>query len=483
MGRGSTKRVGEGSGDGRPVRQVRQYTPEERRRAVEAFRASGLTQAVFARQWGISHVTLGGWVRKWEEAGPKGLERLAQGPAKRRGRAPLPDLVKAEIEAVQRRFPTFGLKRVRDWLRRFAGVKVSAGSVRKVVAAAGLPRAPAATRRRRRSKPAPRRFERARPGELWQTDITYLQVPWKRGPLYLIAFLDDHSRYVVGHGLFTHQRQEIALEVLEEAMARFGKPKELLSDQGRQFHAWRGRSVFRKLLEREGIQHVLARAHHPETVGKCERFWETLKRELWDRVRPKDLEEARERIRLFVAHYNHFRPHQGIGGEVPADRFFGVREEVRRAVEAGIERNALRLALGEAPRRPVFLVGQIDGQAVSMHGEQGRIVVQTSQGLRKEIEAKDLGVNPERKVRDGNDEGDRHGDDGCGADGAAGGAGDAGGGGGAPAPTGAQAAAVPGAADAQPGAGVVGGGEPRGTAAGAPGGDGGAEHVAGAGEP
>jgi hypothetical protein len=127
----------------------------------------------------------------------------------------------------------------------------------------------------------------------------------------------------------------------------------------------------------------VARAQHPETVGKCERLWASLKRELWDRVAPRDLEEARERIGHYLAHYNHQRPHQSLDGLVPADRFFGVAKEVRAAVEATVAKNALRLALGEAPRRPVFLVGQIDGQSVSVHGEAGRIVVHTPDGAVK----------------------------------------------------------------------------------------------------
>jgi transposase InsO family protein len=491
MGRKKSGRRGEaggGSAAGREGREglkpKRQYTPEERRRAVEAYRSSGLTQGVFARQWGISHVTLGLWARRYEKEGPRGLERLAKGPPRRRGKAPLAEPVKAEIVAVQRRFPTFGLKKVRDWLWRFVGLKVSAGSVRKVVVAAGLPRAPAP--RKRRTLPPPRRFERARPGELWQTDITYLPVPWHKGPLYLIAFLDDFSRYVVGWGLFTHQRQGIALEVLEGAIVRFGRPKEVLSDQGRQFFAWRGKSAFQKLLAREGISHVVARAHHPQTLGKVERLWETVKRELWDRVHPRDLEEARERLKHYFAHYNHFRPHQSLEGQVPADRFFGVREEVRRAIEEGIEKNALRIALGEAPRKPVFLVGQIDGTSVSVHGEQGRVVVQTSQGLRQEFETKDLGINPERTVQDesdeqGDDDESDDDDDPDGDEGVSPGAEP--GPGGPPAPPRPQAAAVPGAPDAGAGAGAVGGGERGGAPAGAPGGGAGARDLAGAGEP
>jgi transposase InsO family protein len=368
----------------------RRWTPEDRRSAVEAYEKSGLTQREFARQWGVSPFTLSVWLRKSRTEGPRGLERLADGPPKRRGKAPLPAALKAAIVEAKRRFPDFGLKKLKAWLWRFGGLKVSRTSVRRVVDAAGLERAPA-PRKRRRAAP-PRRFERSRPGELWQSDITYLHVPWSRRPLYLVAWMDDFSRYVVGWGLYTHQRATIVIETFLEACSRCPKPTEALTDQGRQYYAWRGKSEFTKVLDKEGVKHVVARAQHPETVGKVERLWATIKQELWDRVHPKDIEEARERIRLFIAHHNFHRPHQSLDGHVPADRYFGVQSEVRAAVEATVAKNALRLALGEAPRKPVFLVGQIDGQSVSLHGESGRIVVQTPDGEVKEIATKDLGV-------------------------------------------------------------------------------------------
>lgn len=482
----------------------RHSTPEERRAAVEAFERSGLTQAAFARQWGVSHVTLGKWLQRHAAGGPKALERLAEGPAKRRGRAPLPEALKAAIVAAKREHPGFGLKRLKAWLWRFVGVKVSRSSVKRVVDKAGLERE-AAPRPRRKAKPA-RRFERARPGELWQTDITYLDVPWRRQPLYLIAFLDDHSRYVVGFGLYTHMRQEIALETFGEAASRHGKPQEVLSDQGRQYYAWRGKSAFTRMLEKEGVKHLVARAQHPETVGKCERLWETVKKELWERVHPKDLEEARERLKQFIHHHNHQRPHQSLDGLVPADRYFGVASEVRAAIEKTVAKNALRLALGEAPRRPVFLVGQIDGKSVSVHGESGRIVVGLPDGGVQEIAAKDLGMGSgptAEEVQHGEasegGSGGRGGDvPGGGGDGAAGpgagacgpGAGEPGGG--APGAGGAGAAAAPGPqAHALPGAparagageGAVAGGQRGGAQEGAPGGDDGAQDVAGQDEP
>lgn len=256
-----------------------------------------------------------------------------------------------------------------------------------------------------------------------------------------------------------------------------------LTDQGRQYFAWRGKTEFQKLLAKEGVAHVVARAHHPMTVGKTERYWETLKRELWDRVHPKDLEEARARIKHFVAHHNHQRPHQSLDGLVPADRFFGVASEVRAAVEAEIAKNELRLALCETPRKPVYLVGQIDGKSVSVHGEQGRLVVQTPDGERQEIEAKDLGAIPGRKeVSDERSKQQQR----SGADGADDDVPSRRGGDAEPRATaeaGPEADEVRGApGDAAAGEGPVGGGDAGGAGEGASGGDGDPADVAGQGD-
>ncbi len=149
---------------------------------------------------------------------------------------------------------------MRHFLARFSGVRVSVASVRRIRKAEGLPAESIPAKRKRKPAP-PRRFERAKPGDLWQTGLTYLNVPWSRGPLYLIAYLDDHARYVVGHGLFTHQRADIAVDVFLDACRRFGKPKEVLSDQGRQYFAWRGKCAFQKMLTaKEEVPTLMAHA-------------------------------------------------------------------------------------------------------------------------------------------------------------------------------------------------------------------------------
>ncbi len=369
-------------------RSQRVYTPEQRRQAVEALKKSGQGPEEFARLWGVNPRSLRLWVRKYEKGGPKSLEsRMGRRP----GRKPVAAELREQILGVKQRFPEFGLRKVRDFLARFKGIKASPHKIRRVVKEANLPTTKAPTRRWRK-RPQVRFFERAKPGEMWQSDITSFVLPRHGQRVYLVAFLDDHSRYVVAWKLGLRQTQDFVEEALLEGIQRWGKPKEVLTDQGRQYFAWRGKSDFQKLLEKQGIKHVVSRTHHPQTLGKCERFWETVGQEFWSRAQPQELSEAQEKLAHFVAHFNHFRPHQGIGGSVPADRFFGVENQVRRALEDSLSRNELALAVDETPRKPVFLVGQIGDQSVTLHGERGKLILQTPEGIMQEVAYQDLGM-------------------------------------------------------------------------------------------
>jgi transposase InsO family protein len=371
------------------------YPPEQRRAAVEAFLASGQTLQDFARIWGVSRKIFGIWVKRYRTDGPQALEPRRRGRPRRIDAELAPDAVVGRrlaapirdlIARTKQRFPTFGLKKVAQFLFRFHAVKVSTGGVKRALVDAGLP-PPAPVRKVRRAPPAVRRFERAKAMELWQSDITSFLVGRHRERAYLTVFLDDYSRFVVSFALHLQQKSELVLEALKDGIARFGKPREILTDQGRQYFSWRGKSEFQHLLHREVIRHVVARSHHPQTVGKCERLWETVKSELLDRVDLEDLADARTRLAHFFAHYNHFRPHQGIDGLTPADRFFGVEDALRRMLEQQISKHELALALHAKPPPAVYLFGQIGDEQVALHGERGRVVIQTSGGGPRELDA------------------------------------------------------------------------------------------------
>ncbi len=375
------------------------YSQETRQQAVEAFQKSGLPINEFAKVWKVTPKILEEWVKRYEAEGSKGL--LGSKSRGKRGRPPLPKSVTDRIVAVKKAFPEFGFKRVRGFLGRFRGLHVSVGTVRKSVAAAGLPATPEPAKRH---KKRPRFFERASPGSLWQSDWTSFVMPRNQQRVFLIVFLDDHSRYVVSWGLHLGQRSEHVVEALREGMSRFGKPTEVLTDQGPQYFAWRGTSEFQQFLKREGIRHVVARTHHPQTLGKCERFWGTVAEEFWPRIPPVELPEIRVRFAHFVAHYNHFRPHQGIENLVPADKFFGASSSVRQTLESAFTTNELHLAVDEAPRSPVYLTGQIGDTPVSLVGEKGKLVFHSADGHSHELTYDALGMAP-GAGKDGHDGG------------------------------------------------------------------------------
>lgn len=364
------------------------YTFDQRKAAVEAYLKSGMTFTDFAKVYGCSVMSICTWTKIYIEKGPQALD--TEPINKYRGRKPIPDSLKNEITQVKIENPKFGLRKVRDFLMRFKGVKVSHKTVGKTLKENDIPLLPI-LKKKKRSSDKIRRFERAVPMQLWQSDITSYVLTRHSQRVYLTVFLDDHSRYVVAWNLQLRQTNDLVIEALLGGIQKFGKPEEVLTDQGRQYFAWRGRSDFRKLLDKEGISHVVSRSHHPQTLGKCERLWETIKNELWDRAKPQELTEARERLKHFFNHYNHFRPHQGLDGMTPADRFFGLENEIRKKIEESIKENALRMALGESPRVPVFLVGQIGNQSISLHGENGQLVLNTPDGETHNVDYKKFG--------------------------------------------------------------------------------------------
>ena len=244
----------------------RPYSAEERRAAVETYQRSGLRQRDFARVWGVALKSLSVWLSRYRSGGPKALEPGRCGRPKGAGRGSrLPAAVQAEIVRAQQRQPQSGLRRLSQWLWRFRGLEVSPTRVRTVLRERGLNRR-RPSRRPKAKRAPPRRFERSRPGELWQSDITSFVLSRTGTRVYLVALVDDFSRYVVGWALSVQMRSATVIEALLEAIARYGKPREVLTDQGPQYFTWRGKSAFGKLLVREGIRHVVARSHHPQTV-------------------------------------------------------------------------------------------------------------------------------------------------------------------------------------------------------------------------
>ena len=355
------------------------FTPEQRLLVLDAWRRSGLPAGDFAPLVGISRHTLYAWQKAFSREGPAGLLDKPKGV--RQG-SRLPELTRRTILMLKESHPDWGCQRISDMLVRGPALPASAAAVAKVLHEAGYASEEVATRPHAAKVHS---FERARPNQLWQTDLFTFILKRQNRRVYLAAFLDDHSRFVVGYGLYASQATALVLEVLRAAIAGFGTPEEVLTDNGTQYVTWRGKSAFARECEQRGIRQIVASPHRPQTLGKIERFWGTLWRECVETAVFIDLAEARQRIGLFIDHYNFQRPHQGIEGLTPADRFFGAADEVKRALAARVQANALELARQGVPKAPFYLTGQAGGQPFSVHAEGERVILTSGEG-RQEID-------------------------------------------------------------------------------------------------
>lgn len=314
----------------------------------------GLPATQVAARVGVPYTTALTWVERYRAGGAPALEVMKRGVASTV--TSRPTARREAILSTKAAHPEAGTRRVRDVMRRFLGIGASETTVRRVLTAEGAmaPRAPMKAKPQRKEV----RFERAEPNQLWQSDLfTFLLRRHER--IYVAAFLDDHSRYLVSLAMAHHQRSTLVLEALSRGIADYGAPREILTDQGRQYTAWRGSTEFEAELRRHGIAHIKSRPHHPQTCGKIERFWKTLWEELLSRTVFADFEDCQRRVSLFIQYYNFQRPHQALEGLTPADRFFRAASPVRAAIEATVMANALRLAREQPPRKPFYLVGRL----------------------------------------------------------------------------------------------------------------------------
>ena len=346
------------------------FPPELKLKAVRLHLQEGFSYGAIAEEIGAQVETVRRWVHAYRDQGEAGLADHKTGPRVKR----LPDPVRDKIIELKKEEPTFGIKRISQVLRRMFFLKASPQTVRQKLHEANL--MPPTPPPRQRNITRPRFFERATPNQLWQSDIFTFRLGGRYA--YMIAFLDDYSRYVVGVDLFRSPTAQATIEVYRVAVGEYQPPKEMLTDNGRQYTTWRGTSRFEAELKKDRVIHIKSRPQHPMTLGKIERFWETIWQEFLSRAQFDSFEQARERIKLWIRYYNHKRPHQGIEGLCPADRFFEIQNELRKTIEAGIAENILEMALRGQPKAPFYMVGRMEGQSVVLRAEKGKLKLEVS---------------------------------------------------------------------------------------------------------
>ena len=362
----NAKRGSPGRRYGKVPRRSRRYPPKYRLKAVKLYLEEGISFPVVCEQMDIAANSLRRWTERYQEEGEEGLRDRNGGNRMAR----LPVAVREKIVETKRNDPDSGCKRISTILRRMFFLPASAETVRKTLHEEKLI-SPPVKKKRKKNIARPRFFERSTPNQLWQSDIFTFKLGGRYA--YLIGYIDDFSRYIVGLDCFRSQTAENVLEVYRRAVGEYNPPKEMLTDNGRQYASWRGTTRFEQELKKDGVRHIRSQPHHPMTLGKIERFWHTIFEEFLSRAQFESFESARERITFWIRYYNHRRPHQGIKGLCPADRYFEVQSALRETIQSGIEDNILEMALRGKPRAPFYMVGRMEGQSVVLRAEKGKL--------------------------------------------------------------------------------------------------------------
>jgi transposase InsO family protein len=293
---------------------------EQRLDAVRLVLAGATVTEVAARV-GVSRQTVHCWLSRYLAEGVAGLVDRSRRPNS------CPRRCSGDVEVVvvemRRKHPGWGAKRIRMQLLKAGGEAVPAErTINRILSRHGLLEHRARKRRRESFK----RWQRDAPMQLWQMDIVggVMIVDAGTGQLReakVVTGVDDHSRYCVIAKVVTRATGRAVCLALAEALAKFGVPEEILTDNGKQFTARFGNGgevLFDKICRNNGIAHRLTAPASPTTTGKVERFHLTLRRELLDgRELFESLNQAQGALDVFVADYNGERPHQALDVKAP----------------------------------------------------------------------------------------------------------------------------------------------------------------------
>ena len=230
-------------------------------------------------------------------------------------------ILKHAIDRIYTADPCFGSRTITTILQR-ENIAACRSTVQRCMREMGLTAihpCPNLSKRNHEHKIYPyllRNITASHPNHIWGTDITYIRL--KRGWLYLVAFLDWFSRYVISWELSDNLEVDFVLSAMVAGL-KVGTPTIANSDQGCQFTSRR----YTDMLIDNKIQISMdGRGRALDNIF-TERLWRTVK---YQEVYLNDYEsprEARQGLARYLNKYNTYRPHQSLKNLTPAEVYYG----------------------------------------------------------------------------------------------------------------------------------------------------------------
>ncbi len=306
------------------------YGFAEKKLALEAYftdryAGSGVPLKQFSKVCGINYWTILNWAQAigWDRS------RIGELQEDRRAKAEdfatgLPDAVQQQVLEIKTRNPSWGPLKIKQYLFRHEQVLVPTTSIYRFLKGQGLVKErPGAAEEVKHG----RSFEYPYPLAGVQMDA--LNVTLSGGvAIFLVTLLDDFSRFVLTTQFVAVKTMAAVMGVFGESVRVHGPMERLLTDLGSEFVSWQRFTAFEELLVALGVEHIASGPEKPWNQGKIEHWHETVRQALRERGPLDHSSEAQLWIRQMADMYNYERPHQALGGLVPADRFNGMHGEL-----------------------------------------------------------------------------------------------------------------------------------------------------------
>lgn len=227
-------------------------------------------------------------------------------------------LIKNKIDEIYTRCPFYGVRKITEQLR-LEGEIINHKRVHGLMQEMGI-QALYAKPNVSKSNPANSKYPyllkgivAGYPNHIWGTDITYIRM--HQGYMYLVAYLDWYSRYVLSWRLSTTLALPFVLEAAAEALERYGAPEIENSDQGSHFTSEQHTSLF---LEKKTRVSMDGRGRALDNIF-TERLWRTIKYEEVYLKSYQSVQEAKENMTAYINFYNNERIHQALGYKTPRE--------------------------------------------------------------------------------------------------------------------------------------------------------------------
>lgn len=174
------------------------------------------------------------------------------------------------------------------------------------------------------NNPDMRRYERPHINEVWCGDSSvgpYLKTQDdKKHKVYIIALIDDASRFIVGIDIFFNDNFINLMSVIKSAVAKYGRPKLFNFDNGKSYK----NKQMELLAARIGSVIHYDQPYTPTQKAKIERWFRTMKEQWMASLDISDfhsLDELRGNLFAYVNAYN-TTPHSSLKGKTPQERYF-----------------------------------------------------------------------------------------------------------------------------------------------------------------